>query len=162
KCVIVICELNPGFLTGFARAIEKIGRALPSIWFLPLLYVDPRAHDVLLPDHVRGFEGLGPLLLERLIRNMFGWRSQTVLLECRTGFLRRLAKVACELHFAIADLGNFGECAVEILLHEFAYGIELQSDGVDAVCSVGRPRGTRSDDSRGERSFNKSSSIHGA
>ncbi len=110
---------------------------------------------------MRGFERLGPLVLHDVIRNVLGRRCELVAVENLAYFLRRFAEVARELDFFVADLCNFRDRALEILLQEIAHGVQLQSDAFDVMC-FSRPRRSRGGYGSGDGSSDKSSSIHGA
>src|SRR6266851_7830872 len=65
--MIVVAELDAGFLAGFAGAIEKIRRALPAAGLGALLLVYPRTNDVGVADNLGGFEGFRPLFFEDVV-----------------------------------------------------------------------------------------------
>src|SRR5882762_5288359 len=54
--MIVVAELDPGFLAGFAGAVEEIHGALPSTGLDALLFVNPGADDVAVADNFRGLQ----------------------------------------------------------------------------------------------------------
>src|SRR6266852_5409841 len=159
--MIVIRELDASLLRRFPGAVERFSGVLPAVAFFALRNINPRAHDERLPDRVGGFECLRPLFLNRVVRNVFRRRSKLVAVENGADFLRRLGEVARELEFFVANLRNLRDGALEILLHEVAHGVELQTDAFN-VMSFSRPRRARGGYGSGDRGSDKSSSSHGA
>ncbi len=112
--MIVIAELDAGFLAGFAGTIEKIRRALPAAGLGALLLVYPRANDVAVADNLGGFEGLWPLFFEDVVTGVARRRGQAILVENGADVFRRTAVVAGvgrknagEFDFLVADGGDF-------------------------------------------------------
>src|SRR4029077_9375799 len=68
-----------------------------------------------------------------------------------------------EFDFLVTDLGDAGDGAVEVLLHEIADGVQLEPDAID-VMDGGGPGGVGGgggDCGGGDRCFNEGSSVHG-
>ena len=70
--MVVITELDARLLAGFAGAVEKIGGALPAIGRGALLFVEPRADNILMADDVGGIESLGQLLVDDFVADVEG------------------------------------------------------------------------------------------
>jgi hypothetical protein len=70
--VIVITELNAGFVAGFTGAVEEVRGALPAAGLGALLFVNPRADNVAVTDDLGVFEGFGPLFFNDIIANVSG------------------------------------------------------------------------------------------
>ena len=88
-------------------------------------------------------------------------RGEAVGVDYGLRFLGGFAEVAGELHFLVADLGDTGNGAVEVLLHQFADGVELQTDAIDVMDRTPRWTGCRGDYGCGDRGFDEGSSVHG-
>src|SRR6266850_1572779 len=72
-----------------------------------------------------------------------------------------MIEVAGELHFFVADGGDFRDGAFEVGFHGVANGVELEADAVDfvpGVCGPGCPRGGQCGC---DRRADKGASIHG-
>ena len=68
-----------------------------------------------------------------------GRRGEAVGVEKGADFLGRLAEIAGEFEFFVADFGDARDGAVEVLLHEAADGVELQAYAIDVMDSSGGP-----------------------
>src|SRR6266436_4113079 len=159
--VIVIAELDAGFLAGFAGFIEEFGGALPAAGFGALFFVNPGTNDVGLDDDLCGFEGLRPLFLDYVVAHMAGGGGQAVLVEERADVFRGMVKIAGEVDFLVADSGDFRDGAFKVGLHGVANGVKLQADAVNGVCGVRSPsRLGGGCESCCDGSADKSSSIH--
>src|SRR5712672_1425333 len=88
-------------------------------------------------------------------------RSELVAVQDFTHVLRRLAEIAGKLHFFVAELRHLADGAVEIVFHEVAHGVKLETNAVDLMSFRG-PGRTRGGQGSGDGCANKSSSIHGA
>src|SRR5216683_4229454 len=109
--VIVIAELDAGLLAGFAGAIEELRGALPSAGLGALYFADPGANDVVLPDGVRDLQGLRPHHFDGGVIDVYGRRSQTVLVEYGADVFRGMSEIAGEFDFLITDGGDFRDGA---------------------------------------------------
>src|ERR1700731_3325665 len=90
-----------------------------------------------------------------------GRRGEAIFVERGTDFFGCLAEISGEFDFLVTDLGDAGDGAVEVLLHELADGVQLEPDAIDVVDGTpGWPRGG-SDDSSGDSGFDECSSVHG-
>src|SRR5258707_3503083 len=92
---------------------------------------------------------------------MLGGRREVVAVQDFTLVLRRLAEIAGKLHFFVTELRHLGDGAVEIVFHEVAHGVELETNALDLMSFRG-PRRTRGSYGSGDGCPNKSSSIHAA
>src|SRR5712671_7148146 len=92
---------------------------------------------------------------------MLGGRSELVAVQDLTHILRRLAEIAGKLHFLVAELRHLSDGAVEIVFHEIAHGVKLETNAVDLMSFRG-PRRTRGGQGSADGCPNKSSSIHAA
>ena len=92
---------------------------------------------------------------------MLGGRSELVAVQDFADVLRRFAEIAGKLHFFVAELRHLGDGAVEIVFHEVAHGVKLETDAVDLMSFRG-PGRTRGGQGSGNGCPNKSSSIHAA
>src|SRR6267378_3239058 len=79
--VIVVAELDAGFLAGFAGFVEEFGSALPPTGFGALFLVNPGADDVAVANDLRGFESLRPLFFEDVVTGMAGRSGQAIFVE---------------------------------------------------------------------------------
>src|ERR1700737_2327814 len=127
--VIVVGELDAGFLAGFAGGIEKIGGAFPSTGFGALFFVNPGANKKFVADGVSGVEGLRPFLFDGDVIAMGGRRGEMVSVEHGANFFWSFVKLAGELDFFVSSGGNFGEGAAHIGLQGVAHGVKLKADG---------------------------------
>src|ERR1700686_2161616 len=64
-----------------------------------------------------------------------------------------------KLHVLVADGSDFGQRAIEVLLHRVADGVELQTDGLGAV-RFGRPGEIPGQQRGGSHRTQKSSTVH--
>src|SRR5438874_12466116 len=62
--VIVVAELDAGFLAFFAGFVEEIRCTLPSVGPGALFFVDPGTNDIAVANNFRSFESFGPFFLE--------------------------------------------------------------------------------------------------
>ncbi len=129
--VVVIGELDAGFLGRFAALVEEIGGALPTVVGVALRRLDPGIDDDLVADSVSGVELFGPGFFERAIWDVAGGSGEAVLIENGANVFGGFIEVAGELDFFVADSGDFGDGAFEVGLHGVANGVKLNADGAD-------------------------------
>src|SRR6266403_1547685 len=92
---------------------------------------------------------------------MLGGRSELVAVQDLTHILRRFVEIAGKLHFLVAELRHLSDGAVEIVFHEIAHGVKLETNAVDLMSFRG-PRRTRGGQRSSDGCPNKGSSIHAA
>ena len=79
--VIVVGELDVGFLAGFAGFVEGVDDVFPAVGGIAFLFVDPRADDEGVADGVSRIDGFWPMILDNVVADVAGWRGETVLVE---------------------------------------------------------------------------------
>src|SRR5262249_54466519 len=93
-----------------------------------------------------------------------GGRSlQTILFEDGTDLIRSPSEVAGKLDFFVADLCDFGDCPLEVILHQIAHGIELDAHLLDSVFAGGptEARGEQGCGGCSARYFQKITTVYG-
>ncbi len=161
KSMIVIGELDAGFLRLLTGFLEEIGGTLEAVGFGALLGVDPGADDEFVADGVRSFNLLGQFLFDDVVADVAGGGGQAILLEDLADVFWRMVKVAGKFDLSVADLGDLGDSAVEIGFHGVADGIELDADGFDFVVGGKGPREFGSEQGCGGRS-DEGAAVHHA
>jgi len=139
--MIVVGELDAGFLAGFAGFVEEIHGALPAAGLDALFFVNPGADDVAVADDFRGLQSFRPLFFDDVVADVAGGRSQAIFVEDGTDVLRRVVEVAGEFDFLVAGGGDFRDGAFEVGFHGVANSVELDADTVDFVRGVRGPGG---------------------
>src|SRR5260370_23054702 len=110
--MIVVDELDAGLFAGFAGAIEEVSGARPATGLDALLFVNPRANDVVMADDFRGFESLRPLFLDGVVVHVAGRRGQAILVEDRADVLRMMVEEAGDFDLLVAGGSDFRDDAV--------------------------------------------------
>src|SRR6266851_281850 len=157
--VIVIGELNAGFLADFSGMIEGIDGTFPTVGLLADLFRYPRAHDVTLADRLRGLDHGRPLVAEHSVFDVTRRRSEAIAIDHGSDLLRRAAEVAGEFDFLVADGSDLGDGAVEVGLHLVAHGIKLQADLFHSMLGSGPTQVTRKN-CGGGKNLEKGSAVH--
>ena len=168
--MVVIGELDPGFFRGFADSIAGFREALVAVGSARLC-IEVWAYQEFLADDVCAVDNLLQIRFERKVL-LLRWRRSWMCadgevrpFESSSGanFLRRLAVVAGEFDFFVADFRDAGDGAVEVLLHEprarcRAADLRDRCDG-----RLRRPKGAcgGGDHSSGNGCFDEGSSVHG-
>lgn len=159
--VVVVGELDAGFLAGFAGFIEKISGTLPSAGLGALFFVNPGADQEFVAEGVRGIERLRPFFFDDHVIAMRGRRSEVVRVEHGANGLGSFIEVTGEFDFFVADGGDFGEGAVHVEFHGVAHGVKLQADRAEGTGGAqGSKRETGSSGSE-KRIVDEGSSVHG-
>jgi hypothetical protein len=133
---------------GFAMRgefVADIGDVLPLVDGGAQLRIHPRHHQPLVTGGQRLVDGLLRIVDEGDILNVRAWRCHAEVDDHLLDLGRRMAEIAGELHFLVADIGDFLQRAGNIFLHLRTDGVELDAGSAVAQGANGAhvlvPRG---------------------
>src|SRR5260370_36657479 len=116
--MVVIAELDAGFVAGFAGFVEEFGSALVTVGGGALRVVDPGADYVFVAEDVGGFDGLRHAVLNDVVGNVDGRGRQAVGIEERAKiFGRAKVRITGEFDLLVTDFGDLGDGAGNIGAH---------------------------------------------
>src|ERR1019366_3843876 len=140
--VVVIGELHARFLGRFTAAVELLGGLLPDVGGLAKILRDPGTDNVLDADGLGGFDDRGKLVVEFIVLHVGGDRVQAILFADGADLLAGAAEVSGKFDFFVANFGDLGDGAVEVVFHQVAYGVQLYADLINFVIGGGPAEAT--------------------